>query len=143
MQIGEQVTYDLYVQTQDGTVSGLTVTDSLPAGMRLDSWQLLTQAGDATFIVNDFNGTVAAPNINLAPPVNGPTTVTFTFGQFLTNVGADGNPDISDNLFAIRLTTTVLNIAGNQDGTAHHNTASASLLNNAVAPESRRGSNSG
>ena len=63
MCVGEQVTYDLYVQAQDGTVSGLIVTDSLPAGMRLDRWQLLTGAGNATFMLNDFNGTVAAPTI--------------------------------------------------------------------------------
>ena len=120
MQIGEQVTYDLYVQAQDGTVNDLIVTDLLPAGMRLDSWQLLTGAGDATFILKDFNGTVAAPTINLSPPVDGPTTITFTFADFVANVGADGRPDITDNLFAIRLTTTVLNVPGNQDGTAYY-----------------------
>ena len=130
VQIGEQVTYDLYVQTQDGTVRGLTVTDELPAGMRLDSWQLLTRAGDATFILKNFNGDVATPDIDLAPPQDGPATITFTFDEFLTNVGADGNPDVSDNLFAIRLTTTVLNIPDNQNGLGITNTASASLLNN-------------
>ena len=67
------------------------------------------------------------------PPVNGPTSITFTFSDFVADVGEDGNPDITDNVFAIRLTTTVLNVSGNQNGTAITNTASATFVNDAGA----------
>ena len=133
MQIGEQVFYDIIVRTADGTVNDLIVTDVLPAGMRLDGWQLLTNAGDATFILEDFDGTVTDPVVTPGPPVNGLTSVTFTFSDFVADVGEDGNPDITDNVFAIRLTTTVLNVSGNQNGTAITNTASATFVNDAGA----------
>ena len=127
MQIGEQVFYDIIVRTPDGTVNDLVVTDVVPAGMRLDGWQLLTEPA-TNLHLEDFDGTVTDPIVTPVPlPLMGLPSITFTFADFVADVGEDGNPDVTDNVFAIRLTTTVLNVSGNQNGTAITNTASATF----------------
>ncbi|MCS6843285.1 MAG: isopeptide-forming domain-containing fimbrial protein [Caldilineales bacterium] len=119
--VGEQVTYDILVTLPEGATPGVVVNDVVPAGLRLDSYAVITLAGGSGMLTGNFNGTLGSnpPAVSPALPVTGPNTVSFTFSN--SSVTADGNPN--NNAFVLRLTATVLNIMANQNGVTRTNTA--------------------
>lgn len=117
--IGEQATFDILVTLPEGTTKALKVNDLVPAGMRLDGATVLTAAGSSSLLTATFNGTLATPTITPSLPTIGPVTVTFDFGDTVTT--ADGDP--GNNAFVIRVTATVLNVDGNQEGVTLANAA--------------------
>ena len=117
--IGEQVTYDILTTLPEGVTRGLRIQDTVPVGLRLDAYQVLTVAGASSLLTQSFGGTVTAtPTVTL--PATGATNVLFVFGD--TTVTEDNNP--TNNAFVLRLAATVLNVMTNQDGTSLKNTAS-------------------
>ncbi len=122
--IGETVVFDLLVTVPEGETDALRVNDALPAGLRLDSYDVLTDAADTTLLGGDFNGTVTdTPAVSPALPADGAASVEFDFG---TTTVVDDN-DGTNNAFVLRLTATVTNIAGNQSGVDRENTASVTF----------------
>ncbi|MGC8989043.1 MAG: SdrD B-like domain-containing protein, partial [Verrucomicrobiia bacterium] len=118
--IGEQVTYDILVTLPEGTTPDVVVNDLIPAGLRLDSFSVITTASGSARLTNDFNGSIGQPAVGPFP-APGPTTFAFHFGD--CTVTADNDPD--NNSFVIRLIATVLNVSGNQNGATFANTATA------------------
>ena len=127
LQVGEQITFDLAVVAFEGTSNNLIVTDILPQGYRLDSYQILSTAGSTPYIEKDFNGSLNAPTVT-GIGNSGPSNITFSFGNVTANLGAGGVTDYSDNIFAIRVTATALNIAANQDAVVIDNEAKLTFV---------------
>ena len=122
--IGETVVFDLLVTVPEGETAALRVNDALPAGLRLDSYDVLTDAADSTLLGSDFNGTVTdTPAVSPALPADGAASVEFDFG---TTTVVDDN-DGTNNAFVLRLTATVTNIASNQSGVDRENTATVTF----------------
>ncbi|MEI6073970.1 MAG: SdrD B-like domain-containing protein [Verrucomicrobiota bacterium] len=134
--IGEKVTYDILVTLPEGVTKALQVLDSLPTGLRFDSYEIVTSPGTAahqsTLLTQSFNGTV--PSLSSPPAVQaGPATLTFNFGDTTTvadNLGAN-------NSFVIRVVATVQNVAANLANVTRANTASLTFTdpnNSATVP---------
>jgi len=130
LQIGESMIFDIVVVAFDGTSNNLVVSDLLPEGLRLDplsptqDFAVLTQASDAPYILQDFNGTINLnPTVTGAtigdPSAEGPVTINFEFGNVTT--GTPGT--FTDNVFAIRVRATAINDIFNQDGVRLDNNA--------------------
>ena len=119
--IGEQVTYDILVTLPEGTTPDVVLNDVLPAGLRLDSYSVITTTSGSARLVKNFAGSFTLNPPTVAPPlpVAGPETVSFSFGDCTAT--ADGDSD--NNSFVVRVTATVLNIPGNQEGVTRANTA--------------------
>jgi uncharacterized repeat protein (TIGR01451 family)/fimbrial isopeptide formation D2 family protein len=99
--IGETVTYRLLVTMPESTITNLTLTDDLPAGLTFFTNVVVDTAG--------FGGTLpGAPAVVNAGGSGG--DVTFTFDG-LTVVTGDN--DAGNNRFAIEFDALVLDIAGN------------------------------
>ncbi|MET0261892.1 MAG: isopeptide-forming domain-containing fimbrial protein, partial [Rariglobus sp.] len=105
--IGEQAYFDILVTLPEGITQDLRVLLNLPAGMRYDSYTILTAAGSSSLIPNGFGGTVAQPP---GVTINGGVT-TFDFDNNVTTANTN-TP--TDNAFVIRVTATVLNTLTNQ-----------------------------
>lgn len=116
--IGETVTYDILVTLPEGITTNLRVEDLVPAGLRLDSMQVLTVAGSSTLLTADFNGSFATTP-TLGASVSGANTVSFDFDD--VTVVADNVA--GNNSFVLRLVATVTNILPNQETVQRTNTA--------------------
>jgi fimbrial isopeptide formation D2 family protein/uncharacterized repeat protein (TIGR01451 family) len=129
--IGEQLTYDIKVTLSEGVTKSLRVVDALPAGLRLDSYEIITVNGTAAhqsgMLAATFSdpANVSSPSVSPALPVTGGQNVTFNFGD--VSVAADNI--VNDNAFVIRLVATVLDVAANRTGTAFANTATLVYVN--------------
>ena len=79
--IGEQVTYDILVTLPEGITPNVVVSDVVPAGLRLDSYSVITASSGSSRLSQNFNGSFAnnPPTLSSALPASG-TAVTFTFG---------------------------------------------------------------
>lgn len=116
--VGEQVTYDILVTLPEGVTRDVRVQDLIPAGMRIDSIQILTAAGSSGLLTNTFNGSFQTTP-TLAAPATGAGTLSLDFDDI--TVAADN--DAANNKFVVRVTATVLNVVGNQQGVTRTNTA--------------------
>ncbi|MEI6077081.1 MAG: hypothetical protein WCS94_15985, partial [Verrucomicrobiota bacterium] len=127
--IGEKVTYDILVNLPEGVTKGLNIIDTLPSGLRLDTVQVVTNAGSglnaSTLLGANFNGYTSNSSISPALPITGPATITLGFGD-TTNLA---DVAVNDNAFVVRLTATVLDIAGNVSGATAANTATLTYTN--------------
>ena len=115
--IGETVTYDLLVTLPEGVTQDLRVLDNVPAGLRIDAVQIITD-GSTPLVTTAFNGTFGTTP-SLGAPVTGPTNLTLDFDNVTV---ADDNV-AANNSFVIRVVATVLNISANQAGVLRTNTA--------------------
>ncbi|NWG06499.1 MAG: sortase [Chloroflexi bacterium] len=122
--IGEVVTFGLYATLPEGTTPSLQLVDDLPDGMAYidNSYVLVTTQPPAACgsLSADFNGTVPAPTVTVAPPTGGDSAVvTFDFGPIQVN----GDNDANNNTFLVCFEAVVENLAGNQDGIGLTNNA--------------------
>ncbi len=125
--IGNLITYTMRITLPEGTTQGLVVEDDIPAGQEYRSHQIIsTAAASSGDLTNDFNGTLPAPVVT-APGGDGVNT-TFNFGDTVTT--QDGNS--TNNTFLIRVTTAVLDAAGNQNGALVDNLANLSYTQNGI-----------
>ncbi|HEX7491131.1 MAG TPA: hypothetical protein VF337_05465 [Candidatus Limnocylindrales bacterium] len=97
--VGGTATYDLVVTLPEGTTRALIVTDNLPAG--------LTRMG-AVVVPGTYGGTLSTPTQNADTGDLGGAW-TFTFGD--TVLPADGSA--ANDVFTIRITVRVANVAAN------------------------------
>jgi len=103
--IGEQPVFDIRVNLQEGIINNLRVRDTLPVGLDLVSYQIITTAAASSGALSqDFNGTLNPETLSVAGQ-----NATWNFGN--TTVGADNI--ITDNTFIIRVTTRVNNLPSN------------------------------
>jgi len=116
--IGETVAYDLLITLPEGVTGDVRVQDLVPAGLRIDSLQILTTAVSTTLLSADFNGSFATTP-TLAAPVSGSSTLTFDFD----NITVVDDNVATNNSFVIRLVATVENLLANQTGVTLANTA--------------------
>jgi len=105
--IGETVIFAVQVDMAQGTVNDIVISDTLPAGLAFQRAELLS--GNA--------GISYSPPSRINPSVSG-QQVTFTWD----NVTNPANGSLADDYFRARIYATVLNVAGNQDGTSLPNT---------------------
>ncbi len=119
--IGEQATFDILVTLPEGSTPDLVVSDVLPDGLRLDSYAVITLASGSGRLSQDFVGTLTSnpPAVSPALPTTGAGAVSFDFGN--STATADGVA--GNNAFVLRVTVTVLNILGNQNGVTRTNSA--------------------
>ena len=135
--VGETLTYDIKVNLSEGTNRLLRVVDTIPAGLRLDSYELVTTngaspglAGRSQMLSAVFSNGTNLTNLVVSPalPTIGPADVTFTFGDvFVSADNVAGN-----NAFVIRIVATALDTLTNQAepaSTLHTNTARLVYLN--------------
>lgn len=123
--IGEVVAYDILVTLPEGVSQNLEVVDDLPAGLEYvaGSVQVITLAsGSGGLLAADFNGTL--PAYTLTAPGGSGGDVTLTFGSSPSHPAAAGDNVTTNNAFLVRLQARVLNVLGNQNGTALTNNAS-------------------
>ena len=117
--VGAVTTFDLVVTLPEGTTRGLTVIDTLPAGLKAaGSSVIATAAGSSGRLGVDFGGTLPSPT-KTSPVGSGGGTWTFAFGD--TYLPPDGSS--ANNSFLIQVTAIVANVTGNQSGTVLSNTA--------------------
>jgi uncharacterized repeat protein (TIGR01451 family)/fimbrial isopeptide formation D2 family protein len=108
--IGEVVTYDLVVTLPEGVLPGFTVTDHLPAGMGYVGHELIVDAGDTSYLSDDFDGTLgAATPTPAAPPGADGQDLQLAFGPTTVTAG-----DSSDDRFVVRVDAQVLDVPGNR-----------------------------
>ena len=100
--IGEVVTYRLLVTLPESTITNLTVTDELPAGMTFFTNVVVDTTG--------FGGSLPSlpPDVLNMGGSGGDVVFTFNGHTVVTN---DNNP--ANNSFAIEFNALVLNVAGN------------------------------
>lgn len=100
--VGEQIQYRLTVQVPFGTINNFEVTDQLPAGMSLISFDG-TSDPDSVCANNPPTTTPATPN-----PTTGGVSITWDFGTCVVNPG-------DSNVLTATYTAQVLNVASNVD----------------------------
>jgi fimbrial isopeptide formation D2 family protein len=109
--IGEQVTYDILVKLPKATTETLTVIDTLPVGLRFDSWEIITATGSApgqsTLLSASFDGT--APHLaraTLSRAADFALATDFVSGKTVcVTEGAAG----ASKAFALSVTVATLN----------------------------------
>ncbi|MGB4977391.1 MAG: isopeptide-forming domain-containing fimbrial protein, partial [Anaerolineae bacterium] len=129
--IGEQATFDILVTLPEGSTPDMVVSDVLPDGLRLDSYAVITLASGSGRLSQDFVGTLTnnPPSVSPALPVTGAGAASFSFGNSVATAdGVAGN-----NAFVLRVTATVLNILGNQNGVTRTNSATVRFDDPAIA----------
>jgi len=115
--IGESIIYDILVTLPEGVTSNLRVEDLVPAGLRIDSIQILVD-GSSSMSTTPFTGTFGTTP-TLGAPLNGASTLTLDFG----NVDVPDDNIAENNSFVIRVVATVTNISANQQTLTRTNTA--------------------
>lgn len=118
--IGESVTYTLRVTVTEGTLLTTTVSDALPAGLRLVSSEVITTANARLGLANDFAGSMAQMQDNSSG-----NTMAWNFGTILN----PGDNDLDNNTFLIRIQAVVENVIGNQQPGTRSNTGTLSIEN--------------
>ena len=108
--IGEQIQYRLTVQVPFGTVQNFQITDTLPAGMSLVSFDSTSDPDD----VCDNNPPTTTPTT--PDPTTGGVSITWDFGDCEVNPG-------DSNVLTATYTAQVLNVASNVDSTGLTNSA--------------------
>ncbi|MCF6313106.1 MAG: isopeptide-forming domain-containing fimbrial protein [Verrucomicrobiales bacterium] len=117
--VGEQITYDITVTLPEGVTQDVRIEDVLPAGLRIDSFSIITTAaGGSALVTADFDGTITTTPSSSA--LNGPGTLSMDFDNVIVNVGAAAG---NANRFVIRVLATVTNIPANQQGVTRSNVA--------------------
>ncbi|MBV6393594.1 MAG: hypothetical protein KPEEDBHJ_02836 [Anaerolineales bacterium] len=125
--IGEQIIFDILVTLPEGVTPALQVVDDLPVGLEYVSHQVITSAASSGgLLAADYNGVLAAPTVT-APGGSG-GDLTLDFG----NTTTDDDNVANNNAFLVRVVARMLNIAGNQNGTALTNTATTSWTGGSV-----------
>lgn len=111
--VGEVITFALRITLPEGTTPSLYIPDDLPAGLQF-------VLGSTVVDTTGFAGTVGPVTITpIAPPVGSGDDLEINIGSTL--VIANNND--ADNSFTIRFQAVVLDVVGNQDGTALVNSA--------------------
>lgn len=129
--IGDLLTYNLVVTLPEGVTQALVVTDDIPAGLQVESYQMITSAAaSGGLLAADYNGTLPVPTVTQAGGSGG--DITFNFGDTPTTADNVAN----NNAFLIQITARVLNVAGNVDGVVLTNTATVTYNGPAVPPSS-------
>ena len=105
---GGQVTYGLVVGLPEGSLSGLTVVDQVPAGMQYVSSQVVTaMLGSSNLLSANFAGTLPTPTVT-GGTGNG-TAVTWTFGA----ISVSGLVPTNLQYFVVLVTLQALDVPGN------------------------------
>ena len=125
--VGESVSYDVLVTLPEGVTTNLVIVDAWPAGLRLDSAMVVTNAGlsgasnVSARLTSNFLGQLTPSTPLIAPtlPVTGPANVSFT----ITNCSTIADNNAANKAFVLRLKGTALNVAGNSAGYVCTNTA--------------------
>ena len=121
--VGEQVTYDILVTLPEGVTQSLNIVDAVPAGLRVDGFQILTTTAAAPLLTGNFNGSFTTTP--LTSSLTGAGNLTLNFGN--TTVVNDNVT--TNNSFVIRVQATVLNILANQAAVTRTNTATLTYTN--------------
>lgn len=118
--IGEVVTYQIAVSVMEGTTNGISIVDTLPAGLTYVP---------GTVVISNANGmTIGSLNVSLSGQ-----TLTISTASVM-NPGNSDNAAVADtDVFYITYQTVVSNVAGNQSGTLLTNDADASATG--VSPD--------
>ena len=120
--VGEEIIYDILVTLPEGVSTDVRVEDVLPAGLRIDSFSIITTAaGGSSLIDNDLDGSITT--IPASSSQNGPGTLALDFDDITINVGAVGAVGGDANKFVIRVNATVTNVITNQETVTRTNTA--------------------
>jgi uncharacterized repeat protein (TIGR01451 family)/fimbrial isopeptide formation D2 family protein len=118
--VGETVTYRLTLTLSEGTVNGVTATDTLPAGLTfLDA----TVGAGNTGITTGYGG---------APTPSG-QTLTFALGSVVN----PANGSATDDFLTIDIRARADNIVANQDGVVLGNAAQLGFTDGAGTPQTR------
>lgn len=115
--VGEQIIYDITVVLPEGVTKDVRVEDVLPAGLRIDSFSIITD-GSVPLAPVAFGGTISTTPASSS--LNGPGTLVMDFDDITVNVGAAA---ANANKFVIRVTATVTNVISNQQNITRANTA--------------------
>jgi len=107
VQIGETITYRLAVTVPQGTVSNLTVTDTLPAGL---AYIYGSAAVDSSAFAGSLGTLTESPTGTAGALAGNGQAMTFTFSGPTVCTGTEGT---SGNSIAILVKALVLNVAGN------------------------------
>ncbi len=107
--IGETVTYDILVSLPEGTNQAVVINDAIPTGMTYVSAVVFTTTTAPSPLTVAFTGALSAPTITPGTFGSG-VAVKFDFGTVVVPATASS----ARSTFAIRVTTMVLNILGNQ-----------------------------
>lgn len=113
--IGELITYQVVVTIPEGHSSGVTLVDTMDAGLALVSLDSLIGSAGVT---TDFIGGFAAVLAN-AVVTNSGGRITFDFGNMINAVTNDNLPDT----VTLTYTVAVLNSSTNNEGTQLNNHA--------------------
>ena len=106
--IGEEVTYALLVTLPEGTTTGLSLVDQIPAGMQYVGTTIVTSsAASGGLLSANFGGTVPAPTV--AGGAGSGDDVTLSFGS----ITVTGDNAVGNNSFIALVTMRVLDEAGN------------------------------
>ncbi len=128
--IGEKVQYQVQIVVPEGVSTGVTLVDTLDAGLAFVSFDSLTASSAtlSTSVGGGFPAVLASPTVS-----GGGGQVSFSLG---TVTNTDNNNATAETLTFV-YTAVVLNTAGNVRGQNRHNTAvwsSSSSSVNASAP---------
>jgi uncharacterized repeat protein (TIGR01451 family)/fimbrial isopeptide formation D2 family protein len=125
--IGEVATYRVTLTLPEGTLPAAKVTDVLSPGLALVGCDLIVPSSGVTTSLG--GGFDAACDAGTDPSVNGQNIV-FSLGT-ITNANTDNS---TPETLTLTYRAVVLNVAGNQRGTALHNTATLSWTGGSAAP---------
>ena len=120
--IGAQTTFDLVVTLPEGATRGLSVTDTLPWGLKPITGTVIKLAADSAYsggnrLAADFSGTLGTISETATPTDQTHRLWTWTFAGDGNNdvvLPATNNPSGNDDKFLIRITAQVDNILVNQ-----------------------------
>jgi large repetitive protein len=119
--IGAEPVFTLRVVIPEGTTRGLTVTDTVPAGLIVTGQAtVVAAAGSGGNLAADFAGTLPAFSVTASPAGSAGGALTLSFGDVVN--APDGSA--ANDAFLVTVSTRVANVVGNQGGTALSNTAS-------------------
>jgi len=110
--LGETVTYTVTVTVGEGTTNNLVLNDTLPAGMQFVSGSAVIATNPAGMTITGFNANSVDQTLTVVNPGD-----------------ADNAAGLDSDSFTITYQAIVLDVVGNQDGTALINDLDASADN--------------
>lgn len=136
VRVGDLIDYELRIHLDEGSHSGLVLSDLLPQGVQFEEVVSINGATSAPYIVFPFShAAIAAPSIT-GSATTGPTTVTWNIGDVVNT----GDNDPTNDEFVVIYRARVLNgVLAQANTTTLTNTATLNYTT-ASGPASRSAS---